>query len=284
MTLMKNVKKSTKVFPLFSFVVLASVSLSALSGSASNVLVHDTPSSQVLGYRVVDARSASVVKAGDLLPDALLSSPSSRSLLSAEKDTETVVIPENIEPIPETISDLLAASHNQAAPLSLSQACRSVDCAATSLPRSGGLALKKEEMIGKIMERFSVARPRAKEIVMVAHQEAARSGMDPVMLLSIIATESSFDPAAFNRSGATGLMQAIPRYHHDKMRRLGIQSSQLTDIRSNIRLGAEILKEYLHLSNGNMTTALQKYNGNTKDPRRRYSNKVFQHYRWLSAS
>lgn len=134
----------------------------------------------------------------------------------------------------------------------------------------------------KIVGKYDVPPVVAQEIVAVAHSEAKANDLDPLLVLSVIAAESSFNPKAQNKSGAMGLMQAIPRWHRDKIRNLGISNGQLLSVEPNVRLGVVILKEYLRLSNGNMTLALQKYNGSTKDRSKSYSNKIMRHYNWFA--
>lgn len=134
----------------------------------------------------------------------------------------------------------------------------------------------------KIAGKYDVPPLVAQQIVASAHREAKANGLDPLLVLSVIAAESSFNPKAQNKSGAMGLMQAIPHWHRDKIKNLGISNSQLLSVEPNVRLGVVILKEYLRLSNGNMTLALQKYNGSVKDRSRSYSNKIMRHYNWFA--
>lgn len=134
----------------------------------------------------------------------------------------------------------------------------------------------------KITGKYDVPPLVAQQIVAAAHSEAKANDLDPLLVLSVIAAESSFNPKAQNKSGAMGLMQAIPRWHRDKIKNLGISNSQLLSVEPNVRLGVVILKEYLRLSNGNMTLALQKYNGSTKDRSKSYSNKIMRHYNWFA--
>lgn len=134
----------------------------------------------------------------------------------------------------------------------------------------------------KISDKYDVSPSIAQQIVAVAHTEAKANDLDPLLVLSVIAAESSFNPKAQNKSGAMGLMQAIPRWHRDKIKNLGISNNQLLSVEPNVRLGVVILKEYLRLSNGNMTLALQKYNGSAKDRSHRYSSKIMRHYNWFA--
>lgn len=137
-------------------------------------------------------------------------------------------------------------------------------------------------LASKIAGKYDIPPVVAQQIVAAAHTEAKANDLDPLLVLSVIAAESSFNPKAQNKSGAMGLMQAIPRWHRDKIKNLGISNSQLLSVEPNVRLGVVILKEYLRLSNGNMTLALQKYNGSAKDRSKSYSNKIMRHYNWFA--
>lgn len=136
-------------------------------------------------------------------------------------------------------------------------------------------------LVQEISERFKVPVHVSEQIVSTAHTEAQKRKLDPVLVLSVIATESSFNPKARSHAGALGLMQAIPKWHQDKIHRLGIERHELFNVQENIALGTAILREYLNASKGNTRRALQKYNGSSGDKKQRYSNKVMSHYSWL---
>lgn len=137
-------------------------------------------------------------------------------------------------------------------------------------------------MAARIAERYKVSPERAISIVADAHAEAAKHGLDPILVLSVIATESSFNPNARSSAGAVGLMQATPRFHPDSLQRTGVTAAELHHPRKNIQVGTDILSKYLRLSHGNIASALQRYNGSLNDKSGKYSNKVFKTMVWLS--
>ena len=285
MTLIKNVKKINKygcVFVLISALMVSPLVVAVppaptlnQARSGPSETSQASPSShqvsEVVGYRV---QRVDVSQQDLLLPDHVL--PTSKTESHEARQMSTVLLPTGVEKLPADVKEFLHLSY-------LHHHSASVPMKTQTKPLA--ITLQKEELASKISQKFSISRHQAKEIVNVSFQEGRKHNLDPVLVLSVIAAESSFNPNVRNSSsGAMGLMQAIPKWHHDKMARLGIGYGDLLGISSNIQLGAVILKEYLRLSNGNMTMALQKYNGSAKDPRRRYSNKVFSHYRWLSSS
>ena len=142
----------------------------------------------------------------------------------------------------------------------------------------------QQRLANIVSQKFHYAGRDAEMIVKVAHEEAKKHGVDPVLVLSIIAAESSFNRKAHSSAGAMGLMQAIPRWHGDKMRRLGVKHHQMYNVRENITLGTSIFREYLRLSNGQTSAALQRYNGSMRDKNQRYSRKVMSFYQVFSGN
>lgn len=82
----------------------------------------------------------------------------------------------------------------------------------------------------------------------------------PEFVTHLIYRESEFNVLAVSNKGAVGLMQVLPKYHEDKMKEMGINSSQLFHIDNNIKLGCWILRDYYN-STGSIEKALTKYVG-----------------------
>src|ERR1700740_1531132 len=71
-------------------------------------------------------------------------------------------------------------------------------------------------------------------------QEAARYGLDPYMIASLIRQESEFNPGAISRANALGLMQLLPSVGQSMAKQEGIHhfsSGELLNADTNIRLG-----------------------------------------------
>ncbi len=88
--------------------------------------------------------------------------------------------------------------------------------------------------------------------------EAAKTGVDPVVLSSLIKQESGFKPGAISSSGALGLMQLMPFTAIDVKKDLAL--SVLRDPKTNISLGARYLQSLLERYSGNLPYALAAYN------------------------
>lgn len=123
-----------------------------------------------------------------------------------------------------------------------------------------------------IARRFQVAREATGAIVASAYRAAARTGLDPLLVLAVISVESRFNPLAESSMGAKGLMQIIPRFHQAKLARHGGDGAVL-DPESNIEVGSRILQEYIHRT-GTLEAGLQFYNGASRDESAQYAQKV----------
>src|SRR5688572_16502203 len=130
----------------------------------------------------------------------------------------------------------------------------------------------QEALVAYLARRFMVAAEATELMVETAYHAATEVGLDPLLVLDVIAIESRFNPIAESGMGAKGLMQIIPRYHRDKLQRHGGEDAVL-DPRSNIQVGARILQEYVYRT-GTLEAGLQFYNGALRDGSAQYANKV----------
>lgn len=83
-------------------------------------------------------------------------------------------------------------------------------------------------------------------------------GLDPEIVKALIEIESGGDPYAVGDSGESiGLMQIQPKWHGERMARLGV--TDLMDPYQNVLTGCDILAEKL-AEYGNLHDALSAYN------------------------
>jgi len=125
-----------------------------------------------------------------------------------------------------------------------------------------------------IAKRWRIAETAATSFVSIAYRAGKRYSVDPVLILSVVAIESRFNPVAESVVGAKGLMQIIPKYHLDKLLDHGGEEA-LLDPEVNIHVGAQILREYYRRL-GDQEAALQRYAGAFDEPTSRYAAKVFE--------
>jgi soluble lytic murein transglycosylase-like protein len=123
-----------------------------------------------------------------------------------------------------------------------------------------------------LAKRYKVAQELTLDFVRIAHAEGGRVGLDPLLIMAVIAVESRYNPIAESVMGAKGLMQIIPRFHGDKLAAFGGERA-VFDPEANIRVGTRILKEYF-TKTGNLGIALQMYAGALNDDNDTYTTKV----------
>ena len=100
--------------------------------------------------------------------------------------------------------------------------------------------------------------PLSGELTYYTLQLCSQYGIDYSVVFSVIQQESHFNPNAVSASGsgASGLMQIIPRFSAGRMAKLGV--TNLFDPASNILVGVDMLAEYYYAT-GSWTAALTLY-------------------------
>jgi soluble lytic murein transglycosylase len=94
-------------------------------------------------------------------------------------------------------------------------------------------------------------------------QEAAKNGLDPYMVASLIRQESEFNPGAVSSANAFGLMQLLPSVGRSMAKQEGIHhfnDGELFNPETNIRLGTRYLKQTLDKFDGQAPYAFAAYN------------------------
>lgn len=107
-----------------------------------------------------------------------------------------------------------------------------------------------------LAERLHNGRLRH-NLLQTIYYEAKRSGLDPDLVLAVIRVESNFRKYAISSAGARGYMQIMIIWADI----VGEPSSDLFNVKTNLRLGCAILRSYLDKEHGNIHRALARYNG-----------------------
>lgn len=134
---------------------------------------------------------------------------------------------------------------------------------------------RKQAQTKYLAQKWRQPMKIVRKYVNLAWAEAdKRDGLEPELLIAVMQKESSLRPKVQSRYGAQGLMQVVPRWHREKLR----PWESLFDPEVNIRVGADVLQEYLELANGSLPTALSKYSGSARG----YANTVLKESRKLA--
>ncbi|MBZ8141495.1 lytic transglycosylase [Rubrivivax gelatinosus] len=110
-----------------------------------------------------------------------------------------------------------------------------------------------------ISRRYKVAPEPISALVQEAWAIGQKAGLDPTLILAIMAVESSFNPFAQSAVGAQGLMQVMTRIHDDKYQAFGGKHAAFDPI-SNLRVGVQVLKECISRAGG-LEDGLRRYVG-----------------------
>jgi soluble lytic murein transglycosylase-like protein len=119
---------------------------------------------------------------------------------------------------------------------------------------------RQQELVTNwLSKRYRVADEAIDMLVSATYLTAKETKLDPLLILSVIAIESRFNPFSESPVGAQGLMQVMSKVHHEKFSDLGGIKAALNPV-ANIKVGAMILKEYV-TSAGSIEAGLKRYVG-----------------------
>jgi len=110
-----------------------------------------------------------------------------------------------------------------------------------------------------LARRYRVADDAVRVLVAAAYDTGRELGLDPLLILAVMAVESSINPLAQSPVGAQGLMQVMTRVHTDKFEPHGGEHAALDPI-ANIKVGSAILSDLIRRG-GSVERGLQLYVG-----------------------
>jgi len=150
-------------------------------------------------------------------------------------------------------------------------------------PHATKVSAVQTESLGRyIARKYRVSNDATRMLISTAYGVGHEMGLDPLLLLAIIAIESSFNPFAESHVGAQGLMQVLTRVHSERFEPFGGSQAAWNPV-ANIRVGASILREYIDRS-GSLTSGLRMYVGVGPDGSSPYGDKVLAERRRLASA
>jgi hypothetical protein len=109
---------------------------------------------------------------------------------------------------------------------------------------------KQQKLVAEwLSKRYRIAPDPMAHMVAAAYDTAGTLKLDPLLVLAVVAIESSFNPFVQSGVGAQGLMQVMSNLHEEKF-----------DPTTSIKVGAVILKEYVSRA-GSVEGGLKMYVG-----------------------
>jgi soluble lytic murein transglycosylase-like protein len=151
--------------------------------------------------------------------------------------------------------------------LPVSSASAAATPAAVAIPAAGvneapemTEALRQRERVTNwISRRYRVASHATGMLVSAVYETANELKLDPLLVLSVMAIESRFNPFAESPVGAQGLMQVMSKVHSEKFEDHGGVKAALNPV-ANIKVGSRILKDYVRRG-GSVEAGLKLYVG-----------------------
>ena len=122
---------------------------------------------------------------------------------------------------------------------------------------------------------------KMKRIVDAANKYGRQYGLDPLLVLALIKTESSFNPKACSNVNCRGLMQISYRYAPS----WGISRSRLYEIEYNIQHGTRLLRTEFISKMGSIYDGLRAYNQGVNGAKKSsgngkaYADKIMKYYK-----
>ncbi len=135
-----------------------------------------------------------------------------------------------------------------------------------------GTAREQAAVADYIARKYRVAAQATAQLVKAAYLTGREVGIDPLLILGVIAIESSFNPYAESGVGAQGLMQVMTKVHQDKYEAVGGVAAALNPY-ANIKIGALVLKDCIARA-GSIEGGLKYYVGATTNTDGGYGAKV----------
>jgi Transglycosylase SLT domain len=121
------------------------------------------------------------------------------------------------------------------------------------------LSKQQASVANWLARRYRIALEPVSRLVQEAWESGRRSGLDPTLILAVMAIESSFNPFAQSSVGAQGLMQVMTRVHDEKYERYGGVRAAFDPV-TNLRVGVQVLKECIARA-GSLEAGLKYYVG-----------------------
>jgi soluble lytic murein transglycosylase-like protein len=117
-----------------------------------------------------------------------------------------------------------------------------------------------------LTRQYKVAPQPLALLVQEAWTLGQRFGLDPTLILAVVAVQSSFNPLAQGTVGAQGLMHVVTADHDAKFEAFGGALAAFDPL-ANLRVGVVVLQDSVRRAGGSLPEGLRLYLG-AGDPQR----------------
>jgi hypothetical protein len=136
--------------------------------------------------------------------------------------------------------------------------------AAEPAPAAAPADPRQKHVVQYLSRRYRVAEEATRMLVSTAFDAGREYKLDPLLILSVVAIESSLNPFAESAMGAQGLMQVMTRVHAERFEPHGGQLAALDPV-ANMKVGSAILADLI-ARGGSVERGLQLYVGAGNQP------------------
>jgi soluble lytic murein transglycosylase-like protein len=131
----------------------------------------------------------------------------------------------------------------------------------------------QEAVTDWLSRKYKISPKVLAPLVSTTYTQALDLGLDPTLVLAVIAVESRFNPYAKNPAGAQGLMQ-ISMDNDEQIYELFGGKAAALDPSTNIRIGTHLLKTNIEQAHGSVMDALKTYSSTSQGQLDQYAEKV----------
>jgi soluble lytic murein transglycosylase-like protein len=121
------------------------------------------------------------------------------------------------------------------------------------------LSRQQAAVVRWISKRYAVAQEPVSRLAQEAWAVGRKVGIDPTLILAVMAIESRYNPFAQSHVGAQGLMQVMTKIHQDKYDSFGGKQAAFDPV-TNLRVGVQVLKDCIKAA-GSVELGLKHYVG-----------------------
>lgn len=147
------------------------------------------------------------------------------------------------------------------APVEAEQAAPATETAALPVAAADP---RQKHVVQYLSRRYRVAEEATRMLVSTAFDIGTQTRLDPLLILSVVAIESSLNPFAESAMGAQGLMQVMTRVHAERFEAHGGNLAALDPV-ANMKVGSAILGDLISRG-GSVERGLQLYVGAGNQP------------------
>ena len=189
------------------------------------------------------------------------------SINGSHKDSFSVIPQaQAAEALPQALKESPAAQAPQIEPMN-------EDDASFSLAE----VRQKKRLTEWIASHYRIPSKNSDLFVTTAYKAAFELGLDPHLILAIMAVESRFNPNARGAGGANGLMQVVTHIHTRRFQPYGGVKMAMDPV-VNIKVGAKLLKDLIK-QRGSVQGGVSAYAGGNGG----YNSKVMVQYRKMKS-